>query len=124
LRLVVDDEHAVGRDPPLEPRRLLQSHGHQVSEASGGGEAVRVLRSSDGGIGVVLLDLSMPGPSGAQIFRELREVEPHVRIILCSGYPREVAAAQMGVPQLSSFLAKPYTPEELLEQVSAELARA
>ena len=73
---------------------------------------------------MVLLDLSMPGPSGAQIFRELREVEPHVRIILCSGYPREVAAAQMGVPQLSSFLAKPYTPEELLEQVSAELARA
>jgi PAS domain S-box-containing protein len=118
--LIVDDEPQVR----AAARRLLQSHGHQVSEASGGGEAVRVLRSSDGGIGVVLLDLSMPGPSGAQIFRELREVEPHVRIILCSGYPREVAAAQMGVPQLSSFLAKPYTPEELLEQVSAELARA
>lgn len=35
---------------------------------------------------LVLLDLIMPGASGEEIVKELKAIDPHVKIILCSGY--------------------------------------
>ncbi|GAC1341743.1 MAG: PAS domain S-box protein [Myxococcales bacterium] len=115
--LIVDDEPQVRS----AARRLLQALGHTVVEASQGNEAVEMLRTRKGQIGVVLLDLSMPGPSGAQTVRALREIDPRARVILCSGYPPEMAAAQMGEELPAAFLSKPFTPEELVAQVEAAL---
>lgn len=115
--LIVDDEPQVRS----AARRLLQALGHTVLESSDGAEAVETLRAHKGQIGVVLLDLTMPGPSGAQTFRALREIDPRARIILCSGYPPDIAASQMGEELPSSFLSKPFTPEELVSRVEAAL---
>jgi two-component system, cell cycle sensor histidine kinase and response regulator CckA len=115
--LIIDDEPQVRS----AARRLLQALGHNVLEAREGKEAVETLRLRRGQIGVILLDLSMPGQSGAQTMRALREVDPRARVILCSGYPPDIAAAQMGEEVPSAFLSKPFTPEELVAQVEAAL---
>ena len=115
--LIVDDEPQVRS----AARRLLQALGHNVIEAREGKEAIETLRVRKGQIGVILLDLSMPGQSGAQTLRALREIDPRARVILCSGYPPDIAAAQMGEEVPSAFLSKPFTPEELVAQVEAAL---
>jgi PAS domain S-box-containing protein len=115
--LIVDDEPQVRS----AARRLLQALGHNVIEASEGTEALETLRLHKDQIGVVLLDLSMPGPSSAQTLHALREIDPRARVILCSGYPADIAAAQMGEELPSAFLSKPFTPEELVAKVEAAL---
>jgi PAS domain S-box-containing protein len=113
--LVVEDEPAV-RDLVA---RLLSSAGHRVSIAADADEALGVARAADPPIGLVLSDVVMPGRSGIQLARELRERWPDLRVVLMSGYTAEpLEAADAGLV----LLPKPFTADELLEHVRAALA--
>jgi two-component system NtrC family sensor kinase len=78
-----------------------------------------VARAADPPIGLVLSDVVMPGRSGIQLARELRERWPDLRVVLMSGYTAEpLEAADAGLV----LLPKPFTADELLEHVRAALA--
>ena len=78
--------------------------------AADGREAVAVYTAQRQDIRAVLLDLRMPLLRGDEVLRELRRLTPDVRVVLTSG---------RGEPELEAddhvrFLAKPWTPQELL----------
>lgn len=70
--LIVDDNDSIRR---LVVRVLQRSH-VETEEASDGAEALRKIDSDD--FDVVVLDLMMPGHSGFDVIRELREKRPEV----------------------------------------------
>jgi PAS domain S-box-containing protein len=115
--LVVDDEDALRN----VARRLLEREGFQVRTASSGSEALRMFRARSGEIGVVLLDLTMPGMDGAETLRELRLVQPGVRVVLMTGYGD--VADRVALEDLSGFLPKPYDPPALVEAIRRALGR-
>jgi PAS domain S-box-containing protein len=111
--LLIDDEEAV-RDMVGE---VLEHEGVSVLRAEDGAKGLAVFREKHQRIDVVLLDLSMPGLSGEETFRRLREVDPGVRVILSSGYDRDEARGRFGTGSPAGFIQKPYRPEQLMEEI-------
>jgi len=113
--LVVDDEEVVRRTA----RAGLENYGYRVLVAASGQEAVSLLERHNAGIGLVVLDLTMPGMDGAATFRALRKVRPHLTVILSSGYDEADVASRFHGERFAGFIKKPYTAAALANKVSA-----
>jgi len=103
--LIADDEGPVRRAAV----QILLRKGYHVMEASDGEEAVRVFRENADAIDLVFLDMTMPGLSGIEALEQMRETRPKIKALVASGYPQEIATAH--------FLAKPYSPLDLVRRI-------
>jgi two-component system cell cycle sensor histidine kinase/response regulator CckA len=107
--LVVDDEEAVAG----VTTSILETYGHEVTAVTDPYGALRELRSRPGHYDVVLTDYSMPGLSGLDLVDAVRDVAPHVGIVLSSGYSLADRQLSRGVVHL----AKPFTTAQLAATV-------
>lgn len=107
--LVADDEPAVRN----VARRVLEKLGFQVITADDGRAAIDLFVRHQAAVSAVLLDMTMPGPSGEDVFRELRRVKPDVRVVLTSGYNEQDATSRFVGKGLAGFLQKPWRPADL-----------
>jgi len=110
--LVVDDDVVLGR----VAAKLLQKLGYQVVLAANGEEALAIYRERGKDIDLVLLDMVMPGLNGWQTLDRLRELNPQVRVLLCSGLEEN---CPVDIPPGIDFIPKPY-PLEILSQKVAQ----
>jgi PAS domain S-box-containing protein len=115
--LVVDDEPGVR----AAARRVLERGGLRVCLAGDGREAISAFAAMKGEIDAVLLDMTMPHLRGDEVYRELRRIRPDVRVVLSSGFSDPGLVADIGGEV--GFLAKPWTPQQLLAAVDAALGR-
>ncbi|MCI0398028.1 MAG: PAS domain S-box protein [Chloroflexi bacterium] len=111
--LVIDDEAAV-REAASD---ILELEGLRVIAAADGLKGIHLYQEQAADIDLVLLDLSMPGLSGEETFRELQRLNPQVQVILSSGYSAaEVNRAFQG-RGIAGFIQKPYDWETLASAV-------
>ncbi len=106
--LVVDDERFFREGI----RDVLEARGLSCITAATGGEALELASTSD--VGVVVLDLVLPGLDGIEVLRRLRERQPELRVIMLSAYTeqeRVLEALRLGAFE---YLAKPIHDEELV----------
>ena len=80
-----------------------------------GQQGVDLFATHPGSFDAVLLDLTMPKMDGAEAFIELRRLEPHVPVILMSGYNEQDAVSRLGSQDMAGFLQKPFQLEDLQE---------
>jgi DNA-binding NtrC family response regulator len=66
----------------------------------------------------------MPGLSGADTFRRLRQIDPGVCVILSSGYDHAEASGRFGDECPAGFIQKPYRPEQLVAEIGRCLSEA
>ena len=104
-------------------RLLLELEGDLVLEAKDGEEALTLLGSYDGVLDLLLTDVMMPGLSGAEVCEKVRTERPGLPVLFISGFYPEAVFPNQRLPEDSSFLAKPFMPEELIEAVDALLVR-
>ena len=117
LILVIDDEAPV-REAVAD---ILGLEGITVLTAANGATGIELYRQSMDDVKLVILDLSLPGLSGAEIFRELRRMDPAVKVLLSSGYDQVEATRHFIGQGLAGFLQKPYESEGLVEKVRSYL---
>ncbi len=110
--LVVDD----APDTVEVIERNLTAAGYSVLTAPGVREAVEILESH--AIDVVITDLKMPGISGLDLVRHVRENCPESAVLMITGYPSLDGAVRAVKAGAEDFLAKPFTDEELMRAVS------
>ena len=94
--------------------------GYRVILARDGEEALRLLRERGGEIRLAVLDLVMPGRSGADVEAAMRAEGLETPVVYCTGYSFDLLAdsrRQTG----SQVIRKPYQPAELLREVKAAL---
>jgi PAS domain S-box-containing protein len=120
LVLVVDDEEVVRQ----LARRVLESHGVPVIEAESAMAALDLLAREGARVSVILLDLSMPGLSGAEALPEFRRLHPGVRVLVSSGFGEDEVMSIFAGQKICGFIQKPYTTTRLLEAVRAALDSA
>jgi DNA-binding response OmpR family regulator len=115
--LVVDDDLTVAD----VVGRYLERDGHDVVVVADGAAALRQARSSPPDL--VVLDLMLPGPSGLEVFRQLREIGPLPVIMLTARADEgdRVAGLELGA---DDYVTKPFSPRELVLRVGAVLRRA
>jgi len=116
--LIFDDEKAILR----VAGGILEQCGYETLTARSGSEGIEIYRREHRNIDGVLLDLSMPGMSGLEVYEQLKAVNPAVRVLLSSGYMEEDTLKKAGERGIRGFIHKPYTAEELSEKMS-ELLR-
>jgi two-component system cell cycle sensor histidine kinase/response regulator CckA len=108
--LVVDDDEGARELTSI----LLERAGFEVLTAVDGAEAIELFRSRTTRISAVVLDNTMPGLSGAEVFDAIRLIDPDVPIVLASGYSRECISETLLEQHHTRFLRKPFDAEELL----------
>jgi PAS domain S-box-containing protein len=109
--LLVDDEESVR----TLGSRMLERIGFRVLTAMDGREALEIYRAGHDEIALVLLDLTMPDLDGEETFRELRRIDPKVRVVMSSGYTESEITPRFAGKRLTGFLQKPYTMAALMD---------
>ena len=117
LVLVVDDDETVR----TVTRRMLEQGGFSVILAADGSQAIETYRATPA-ISLVIMDMTMPRMDGEECFRELRHLDPTVRVLLTSGYNEQDATERFVGKGLAGFIQKPYRPADLVAKVEAALA--
>ncbi|MGB9775828.1 MAG: ATP-binding protein [Anaerolineae bacterium] len=115
--LVVDDELGIREGC----RRVLTSQGFEVDVAENGPVGLRKLRESH--YDVLLLDIMMPGTSGMEVLRQVRQMDPDLICIVITGYATVELAVQAVREGAHDFIAKPFSADLLLQVVNRELDR-
>lgn len=96
--------------------QILAQFGYAVLEAEDASHALALAGERADDIDLVITDVVMPGHSGRQLARRMRELYPHTRVLLMSGHMAEIA--RLGENQVDlPFLEKPFTPEDLALKV-------
>jgi CheY-like chemotaxis protein len=107
--LVIDDEDTV----LAIAARMLEVLGYRVLLARDGRQGLEMYGQNRAEITGVLMDLTMPHLGGEETYRELRNVDPQVRVLLMSGYNEQEAVARFVGKGLAGFIQKPFSLENL-----------
>ncbi len=112
--LVVEDEDGVRR----MALRILERAGYEVVTYGEPREVLeRVRAGSEPRPHLLLTDVRMPGMHGNALADQVRQIWPDLPVLYMSGYPEEASIAERIRRRDADFLAKPFTPEALLNAV-------
>ncbi|UCG77552.1 MAG: response regulator [Nitrospirota bacterium] len=115
--LVVEDDNEVRG---LIGMTLVQL-GYKFLAAPSGEDAIRMFNDNDERVKLIITDIVMPGMSGFELGKRLREKYPNVRIIAMSGYPLGIDNDRIAEAGISEMLAKPINITDLAEAVKRNL---
>ena len=118
--LLVEDEEAVRSFAA----RALKLRGYQVLEASGGEEALEIVRRHAGAIHLLITDVVMPNMDGPTLVRAVRRLRPDMAVIFMSGYAEEAFRRNDENASELHFLAKPFGLKQLAAKVKDVLSGA
>ena len=115
--LVIDDQETVCE----AVTDILDLESIPVLTALSGQAGVETYKEHRSQIGLVLLDLSMPGMNGHETYQALCKINPHVPVILSSGYDEQEILQRFNGSGLVGFLKKPYNLSVLIKTVKQHL---
>jgi two-component system, OmpR family, response regulator len=115
--LVVDDD----RESRALVSKYLTEHGFRVTQAANGREMMNAIEV--GRFDLVVLDLMMPGESGLVLCQKLREQSgpPVIMLTAMGSEVDRVIGLEIGA---DDYVAKPFSPRELVARIKAVLRRA
>lgn len=115
--LVIDDQDTVC-DAVVD---ILDLESIPVITALSGQEGIDIYCERQADIGLVLLDLSMPGMNGHETYEGLHKINAQVPVIVSSGYDEQEVLRRFNGTGLVGFLKKPYNLVALLETVKQHM---
>ena len=114
IKILIVDDHAIVREGL---NRIIQSEQdmHVAGMAKDGSEVIRLMLEND--VDIVVLDISMPGKSGLDLIKDVKQVQPLVKILMLSMYPEERFAMRSIKAGASGYLTKEMAPEEIVNAI-------
>jgi DNA-binding response OmpR family regulator len=110
--LWVDDEAE-----SLEPHRIfLRDKGFEVEAVSNAQDAIELVRRRS--FDLVLLDEQMPGTRGLDALRELREISPHLPVVMVTKSEEDSTMTEAIGAALDGYLVKPVSPRQVFAAVT------
>jgi len=116
--LLVEDEEAVRSFAA----RALRMRGYHVLEASGGEEALEIVKSGEVEIHLLITDVVMPTMDGPTMVRHVKELKPDLAVIFMSGYAEEAFRRSDQSSEDIHFLPKPFGLKQLAAKVKDVLS--
>jgi len=114
--LVIDDELG-----PRESLRMLLKPSYQVYTAENVETGLRILR--DKKPDAVISDIRMPGTSGIDGLRKIREIDPHVAVIMLTGFGALETAKEALRLGANDYISKPFDAREMREVIGRNVER-
>jgi len=95
---------------------VMESAGHRVLKARDAAEAMDMFRRYHEIIDVLLTDVVLPGKNGHELAKEMRSIEPKLKVMFISGYALNTVTRQpLGDGTL--YLPKPFSADSLLRKI-------
>jgi len=116
--LVVDDEQSL----LVVMEQYLRRLGHSVVACRSGLEAWELFEKAPTSFTLVLADITLPEMSGAELLARMLRLNPRACILVCSGYPFDMATLPAVYQRQTGFLQKPFTPRMLAASIETLLA--
>jgi len=107
--LIVDDEEIIRNSL----RAILAELGYHVHVAGNGEEALNLYGEHAGEISLVILDAVMSGMPGMEVLRELKRINPLVKVMIASGFSSDSSDDSFREAGAVDYIPKPFTLEEL-----------
>ncbi len=111
--LFIDDEPIVRE----LGRNLLEKLGYRAITAGSAEEGLRIFQRQEDEIDLVVIDVIMPGASGQEAMKKMRERNPEILVVLSSGYSKNFLSEDITEDARVSFMQKPYSMEELAREI-------
>ena len=111
--LYVDDEEAM----VFMMRRALERKGYRVSAFEHPHDALEAFRDDPYSFDVVVTDQNMPGASGLDVTRKIREMRPEMPIAIISGFVSDDLVRQANAVGVTELLYKPNSVQELCDAI-------
>jgi PAS domain S-box-containing protein len=115
--LLVDDEEMIIN----VGSQMLRKIGCEVLTAKGGKEAIEQYKSHKDRIDIVILDMIMPEMGGGETYDRLKEIDPEIKVLLCSGYSLSGQAEDILNRGCKGFIQKPFNMEQLSRRIGEVL---
>ena len=116
IRILIVDDHGVLR-AGLKALLSAEPDFEVVQDASNGTDALRL--AADLNPDVVLLDMSMPGPNGIEVTRQLKKTLPEIRILILTVHEDEVMLQEAIQAGASGYILKRAVESELIDAIQA-----
>ncbi len=100
---------------------MLEVEGFRVVTARDGQEAVDIYRENPARFQLVVVDLMMPRLDGNMALEQMRQINPHVRVAVVSGFPSSEISHRFTGAKPNEYLRKPFSLDKLLAVVKATL---
>jgi signal transduction histidine kinase len=114
--LVIDDEMG-----PRESLRMLLKPNYQVHTADSVDSGIKLLKEKHPD--AVITDIRMPGASGIEGLRRIREIDPHVAVIMLTGFGALETAQEALRLGANDYIAKPFDAREMREVIGRNVER-
>ena len=92
-------------------------------KASNGSAAMELIRTHKDDIGVILLDVTLPGRSSREVFEEAQRLRPDLKVILTSAYGKETVDAIFAGLRVEHFIRKPFQLGDLVRLLGGNTVR-
>lgn len=116
--LLVDDEPEILRTL----KGFLTMNGYQVITAETGEEALRQIRTTK--VHIVLSDIKMPGMSGVDLLKTIRDIDFSIQVIMMTGYSTFDLTLQALEHGAADYILKPFgNLQEILDLVKISVDR-
>jgi two-component system invasion response regulator UvrY len=114
IRILIADDHPIVREGY---KKILSDTPDMIvaDEAENGQEVLSYVRKKN--YDLILLDISMPGRSGLEILKELKNERPRLPVLILSIYPEEQYAVRAFRAGASGYLTKASAPNELISAI-------
>jgi len=116
--LLVDDEQrilTVGQE-------ICKTLGYNIITVNSGKEALEIYKDKKNIINLVILDMIMPGMNGLETFRELKKINPDIKVLLSTGYSIDAKAQEMLKNGCKGYILKPYSVIDFSHKLREVLA--
>ncbi len=115
--LYIDDDESI----VFLMKRMLERKGFRVSGYTKQDDALAAVRADPGQFDLAVTDYNMPGMSGLEVARALRQIRADLPIVMASGYITEELRAQAPAAGVSELVFKPDTVGELCDAVERQV---
>lgn len=99
--------------------RILQRWGHTVSMAQDGAVALRMLAARGSEFDVCVTDLNMPGATGFEVARAIREQGLNIKVVIVGGYLTTQVRKNLTQLKIDALVSKPFTMDDMAKAMRA-----
>ncbi len=111
--LLVDDE----KDIVAMETRMLERLGYMVTSHTSSTGALEIFRANPGKFDLVITDMTMPGLTGDRLAIQLKEIQPDIPILLCTGFSRSIPESCSEKFCINAVLSKPIVMRDLAAKI-------
>jgi DNA-binding NtrC family response regulator len=116
--LIVDDEEMVLDVEAL----MLERMGFKTLKANSSQKAYQLYRDKKDNIDLVILDMIMPGDNGAVIYKKLKRINSGIRVLISSGFWKDINVREILSDGRNSFIQKPFKFAEFNKKIDSILS--